>query len=545
MNAKRLFFTLMISVLLLSACAPAATQAPIATQPKAANGGQVYATQPPARALPVPTAAPYQMPAPTMAPAQSNPSSPYYGQQGYAPFYPAPAPQDNNFQDYGINPFIDTRRDHLSTFAVDVDTASYTVARRYVMDGSLPPQDAVRVEEFVNYFDPGYNPPESTAFAIYADGAPSPFQTDGTLLLRIGIQGYQVPDSQRKPAALTFVIDISGSMNMENRLGLVKQSLNTLVSRLRRDDTIGIVVFGSEARVLIDATPASRKGQIMDAIDSLSTEGSTNAEAGIRLGFELAARAYRPGASNRVILCSDGVANVGNTGAESILEFVQESISEGISLSTFGFGMGNFNDVLLEQLADKGNGMYAYIDNQDEAQRLFIDNLTSTLQTIAQDAKVQVDFNSDVVARYRLMGYENRAVADQNFRNDSVDAGEIGAGHHVVAMYAVQLNPAASGRLATVQLRWKDPQTGQVTEINGNLNTWDVAQDFNQADPHFQLAATVAQYAELLRGSPWAQTSMSLLSKYASWLQQKLPDDSDVTEFAGLVQRVSLMWHPE
>jgi Ca-activated chloride channel family protein len=548
MNAKRSIFTLMIAVLILSACAPAATQAPIATQPKNSNnGGQVYATRPPASQMPyAATAVPPMAVPPTAAPASIPPQAPYNpnnGNPGMPQSYPAPNSPDNTIQNYGINPFVDAQRDHLSTFAVDVDTASYTVARRYVEGGSLPPQEAVRVEEFVNYFDPGYNPPESAAFSIYADGAPSPFETDGTLLLRIGIQGYQVPDSQRKPAALTFVIDISGSMDMENRLGLVKQSLTKLVSRLRRDDTIGIVVFGTEARVVLEATPASRKGRIIDAIDSLSTEGSTNAEAGIRLGFDLAGRSYRSGGINRVIFCSDGVANVGNVSAESILEFVQGSISEGISLSTFGFGMGNFNDVLLEKLADKGNGLYGYIDNEDEAERLFIDNLTSTLQTIAQDAKVQVDFNSDVVARYRLLGYENRAVADQNFRNDSVDAGEIGAGHHVVAIYAVQLNRAASGRLATVQLRWKDPQSGQVTEINGNLNTWDVATDFNQADPHFQLAATVAEYAELLRGSPYTKTSMSEVAKCAAWLQQKLPDDSDVAEFAGLVQQAAGMWY--
>jgi len=550
MNAKRSVFTLMIAVLILSACAPAATQAPIATQSKYSNGsGPAYATSAPAGQVPPMPTSP---PAPTAAPQASgplqapfNPNYPNYGNPGTMPYYPAPGQPDNNFQNYGINAYIDTRRDHLSTFAVDVDTASYTVARRYVEDGSLPPQDAVRVEEFVNYFDPGYNPPESAAFSIYADGAPSPFETDGTLLLRIGIQGYRVPDSQRKPAALTFVIDISGSMDMGNRLGLVKQSLTKLVSRLRRDDTIGIVVFGTEARVVLEATPASHKGYIIDAIDSLQTEGSTNAEAGLRLGFDLAGRSYRSGAINRVILCSDGVANVGNTTAESILEFVQGSISEGISLSTFGFGMGNFNDVLLEKLADKGNGVYAYIDNEDEAERLFIENLTSTLQTIAQDAKVQVDFNSDVVADYRLLGYENRAMADQNFRNDAVDAGEIGAGHHVVAIYAVQLNRAASGRLATVQLRWKDPQSGKVSEINGNLNTWDVAADFNQADPHFQLAATVAQYAELLRGSPWAKTPMSVVARYASWLQGKLPDDSDVAEFAGLVQQAEGLWRGE
>ncbi len=539
MNAKRLFFANILIILLLAACAPAATQSPIAVQPMATSthGGkpQVYPTQPPQYAAP--TAVP-----PTTAPmaTQALPQ-PIYGPN----YYPQPGPQDNYFQDYGINPFISTRQDHLSAFAVDVDTASYTIARRYVNDGSLPPQDEVRVEEFVNFFDPGYNPPPSAAFAIYADGARSPFYSDGTTILRFGIQGYQVPDDQRKPVSLTFVIDISGSMDLENRLGLVKRSLNILVSRLRPQDTVGIVVYGSDARVLIEPTQASHHGFIISAIDSLRTEGATNAEAGLRLGFDMAMRSYRPGSSNRVILCSDGVANVGNVDASSILEFVHGYIKEGIYLSTFGFGMGNLNDTLLEQLADKGNGVYAYIDTLEEAQRLFIDDLTSTLQTIALDAKVQVDFNPDVVACYRLIGYENRAVADQDFRNDSVDAGEIGAGHHVVAMYAVILNPEAQGRIATVQLRWQDPQTYQVTEINGNMNTWDLVPSFEQADPHYQLAAAVTQYAEALRGSPWAAgTSMYQIAEIANRLRWSMPDDLDVAEFAELAWKVSQMWHP-
>ncbi len=549
MNAKRLFFACMIIALLAAGCAPAATSAPIATAPKATSGGQpqAYPTSAPQYQRPyasTATMAPWPTSVPPTAAPMATQALAYPVQRPYARAVPGPA--DNYFQDYGINPFIDTRQDHLSTFAVDVDTASYTIARRYVNDGSLPPQSEVRVEEFVNFFDPGYNSPPDAAFAIYADGAPSPFYKDGTTILRIGIQGYQVPDSERKPASLTFVIDISGSMNLENRLGLVKQSLDILVKRLRSRDTVGIVVYGSNARVLIEPTKATQRDFILDAINSLTTEGATNAEAGLRLGFDIAMRSYRSDATNRVILCSDGVANVGNVDANSILEFVHGYIKEGIYLSTFGFGMGNLNDTLLEQLADRGNGVYAYIDTLEEAQRLFVEELTSTLQTIALDAKVQVDFNPDVVACYRLMGYENRAVADQDFRNDSVDAGEIGAGHHVVAMYAVMFNPEAQGRIATVQLRWQDPQTYQVTEINGNLNTWDLAGSFEQADPHYQLAAAVAQYAEALRGSPWAaHTSMNRIAEIVSRLSRAMPGDEDMAEFASLVYRVSQMWKPD
>ena len=344
--------------------------------------------------------------------------------------HPTSQPPDAMFfENYGINPFIDTYEDHLSTFALDVDTASYSVARRYINDGNIPPADAIRVEEFVNYFDPGYPTPPDVAFGIYADGVPSPFRNDGTYILRFGIQGYEVPDYARKPASLTFVIDVSGSMDRENRLWLVKQSLQLLVDRLGPDDTVTIVVYGSNARIVLFPTSGEDRATILNAIYSLQSEGSTNAEAGLRLGYQMAWNNFRSDAINRVILCSDGVANVGQTGPDAILNEIRGYVEAGITLTSVGFGMGNFNDVLMERLANEGNGTYAYIDDLDEAHKLFVEDLTSTLQVIALDAKVQVDFNPDVVAYYRLVGYENRDVADQDFRNDAVDAGEIGAGH--------------------------------------------------------------------------------------------------------------------
>jgi Ca-activated chloride channel family protein len=472
---------------------------------------------------------PMPTPLPTMVMEQEEPVMPT-GQ----------APDAMFFQDYGVNPFIDTYEDHLSTFALDVDTASYSVARRYVNDGNIPPAEAIRVEEFVNYFDPGYPTPPEVAFGIYADGAPSPFRNDGTYLLRFGIQGYEVPEYARKPASLTFVIDVSGSMGRENRLWLVKQSLQMLVDRLRPDDTVAIVVYGSRARVVLYPTSGEDRGTIMNAIYSLRTEGATNAEAGLRLGYQMAWNAHRPGAINRVILCSDGVANVGQTGPDAILNEIRGYVESGITLTSVGFGMGNFNDVLMERLANAGNGSYAYIDDLDEAQKLFVEDLTSTLQVIGLDAKVQVDFNSEVVAYYRLIGYENRDVADQDFRNDAVDAGEIGAGHSATALYAVTFRPNAQGRIATVQLRWEDPDTHKVTEINGNFNTWDLAQSFEQADPRYQLAVVVAQYADLLRHSPWAAgTSAQQLVNHAYRLSSLMWEDPEVVEFASLVSRAS------
>ena len=455
----------------------------------------------------------------------------------------APDPAGNTFQDPGVNPYQDTREDNLSTFGLDVDTASYTVARRYVNDGNLPPTDAIRVEEFVNYFDMGYANPPDVAFGIYADGAPSPFDFDGTYLLRIGIQGYQVPEAERMPVSLTFVIDVSGSMDMENRLELVKQSLRLLVERLRYDDTVSIVVYGSEARVVLYPTNGSNTDTILSAINSLQPEGSTNAEAGLLLGYEMAMRGFQAGYNNRIILCSDGVANVGRTGPDAILAQVRGYVSEGIYLTTIGFGMGNFNDVLMEQLANDGNGNYAYVDTLDEARTLFVDDLTSTLQTIARDARVQVDFNPDVVAYYRLIGYENRAIADQDFRNDRVDAGELGAGHSATAIYAVQFIPNAQGRIATVQLRWEDPQTNEVHEINGNLNTFDLYPSFETAPARYQLAVLAAQYAEVLRHSPWAaNTSLDQLYALAYPLHTTLGEDAEVIEFLNLVYRASRIW---
>ncbi|HNT25533.1 MAG TPA: von Willebrand factor type A domain-containing protein [Anaerolineales bacterium] len=518
MNAKNTLFILIVFALLISACSPqAATQAPAAVS---------VAEQP---VVVYPTAAPVEFFAMPQATAAAQ-----------APIGAVPTPADNYFQDYGLNPFVDAREDNLSTFALDVDTASYAVARRYLNDGNLPPADAIRVEEFVNYFNQGYPTPPDVAFGIYADGAASPFNYDGTYLLRIGVQGYRVPEWERKSSVLTFVIDVSGSMDQENRLGLVKHSLELLVERLNADDSVAIVVYGTEARVVLYPTAGDQRSTILDAIYSLRPEGSTNAEAGLRLAYQMAAQAFRGGANNRVILCSDGVANVGATGPDAILEVIGGYVSENIYLTTLGFGMGNFNDVLMEQLADKGNGNYSYIDTVDQAEKLFVEDLTATLQVIARDAKVQVDFNPDVVARYRLVGYENRAIADQDFRNDSVDAGELGAGHSATAIYAVQFVPATEGRIATVQLRWENPDTYETVEINGNINTWDLNPNFGAADPRFQLAALSAQFAELLRGSPWAaETSFGQLYNMAYPLLTSIPEDPDVVEFVNLLSRAA------
>jgi Ca-activated chloride channel family protein len=531
-----LMMGILFILLFSSACggAAAATQAPAATEAPFTD----YTPEEPAAA--------------TEAPAEEAPLSgnfPDNSVQSSSPNHPLPPtnrePYDMFFQDYGVNPSIDTEDDHLSTFALDVDTGSYTVMRNYLSEGNLPPSDSVRVEEYVNYFDQGYpNPPPHQAFGIYLDGAPAPFtQTERYQMLRVGIQGYQVPAEERKDASLTFVIDVSGSMDMDNRLGLVKRSLELLVEQLRPRDSVSIVVYGSDARLVLEPTSGADKGRILEAIYSLQPEGATNAEAGIRLGYRMAMQAYNPEGINRVILCSDGVANVGQTGPDAILEEVRHYVEDGdyrVTLTTIGFGMDNYNDVLMEQLADNGDGFYAYVDDMREARRLFIDQLTGTLQTIAIDAKVQVDFNPEVVMRYRLVGFENRAIADEQFRDNTVDAGEIGAGHSVTALYEVKLYPEVYGTIATVFMRWQDPGTRQVVELTNDFNTGQLAYDFESANPYFQRAVIVTEYAEILKESYWAEES-SLAHVYheAIRVSELLPWDDNIAEFMELIRRAS------
>ena len=447
------------------------------------------------------------------------------------------------FKHYGVNPFIDTEDDRLSTFAMDVDTASYTVARRFITDGNLPLPEAVRVEEFVNYFDHNYEPPEEEAFAIHIEGSPSPFGGPNHLLMRVGLKGKTIPADERKDATLIFVIDVSGSMDRGDRLGLVKRSLELLVGQLRPQDKVGIVIYGSRGHVLLEPTAGSNTETIMGAVNALRSEGSTNAAEGLELGYRMAERELHPDRITRVMLLSDGVANVGDTGPDSILKLIKNQVEEGVTLSTVGFGMGNYNDILMEQLANDGNGAYAYVDTLKEAQRIFVENLTGTLQVIALDSKVQVDFNPDVVSRYRLLGYENRRVADEDFRNDQVDAGEVGAGHSVTALYEVKLREDAQGEMAKVFIRYEDPDSRNVTELSRAFNTDQLADSFEQSAPTFRLAAVAAELAEILRESYWAQDgSLDILAQTAADVSGLFPENADVAELVGLIEQASALW---
>lgn len=411
------------------------------------------------------------------------------------------------FKHHGVNPFVDTEDDHLSTFAIDVDDASYVMTRSYVDRGAVPPEEAVRVEEFINHFEYDYEAPDDRPFTVHMEGVPSRFGKNSQLL-KIGIKGKEISDRNRKPANLVFVIDVSGSMNREDRLELVKKGLRFMVNKLKTNDRVGIVIYGSSAEVLLKPTSIRDRREIHDAIQSIYPGGSTNAEAGLRLGYKLANRQFDRNRINRVILCSDGVANVGVTGPDKLLQQIKRYAERGIMLTTVGFGMGNYNDVLMEKLGDYGNGNYAYVDDLVEARRVFVENLTGMLQVIARDVKIQVDFNPEIVASYRLLGYENRDIADRDFRNDRVDGGEIGAGHQVTALYEIKLHRYASRQpLGKVFVRFKDPTGEEVDELSFGISGKIFRSSFNYASTDTRLAAVAAEYAEILRGSYWARDS--------------------------------------
>ena len=470
----------------------------------------------------------------------------------YSPSYDRPAPAGMNFEDYGVRGFVPAAKDNLSTFSVDVDTGAYTLARSYVQDGFLPPEDAVRPEEFVNYFDYHYpNPERGETFAISVDGAPAPVLTDAShRMLRVGIQGYAVPTDERPNANLTFVIDVSGSMDMENRLGLAKRALYLLIDELRPTDQVAVVVYGDTAQMVLPMTAAEEKQTILRAINQLAPEGSTNAAAGLELGYEIAAEQLDPEAINRVILVSDGVANVGPTESDQILRMIKRQAEEGINMTTIGMGMGNYNDVLMEQLADDGDGFYSYVDTLEQARRVFVDQLTSTLLTIAKDAKIQVEFNPETVGQYRLVGYENRKVKDDDFRDDDGDAGEVGGRHSVTALYELEMVQDASdpdATVATVHLRWQEPASGEVIEIAQEFTLGEMAQSFEQADPRFQLATIVAEYAEVLRHSEYGEETwlgdlydeVERIGAEIEAEEEKI--DADVEELAQLLQLAESM----
>ncbi len=454
--------------------------------------------------------------------------------------------RDDNFGRIVENPFVDTAVDPMSTFAVDVDTASYTIARRALDEGRLPDPDSVRIEEFINFFryaDPAPTPDDPEPFTINLEAAPSTFG-EGMHLLRVGIKGLEVPAAERAPANLVFLVDVSGSMQSPDKIGLVQYSLTQLTNGLRPTDTLSIVTYAGADRVLLPPTEVGDRTAILDAIASLEAGGSTAGAAGITTAYELAQQAFVAEGINRVVLCTDGDFNVGVTG-EPLVQLVESWRDRGITLTVLGYGHGNLNDDFLEQLTNRAEGQYAYIDSRNEALRMLGRDLVGTLQVIAKDVKIQVEFDPGAVARFRLVGYANRVLAHEDFRDDTVDAGEIGSGHGVTAFYEVELQPepVVDAPLATVRLRYKKPSGGESREVETALPQDAVHLELGDASPALRFGAAVAEFAEILFGSGHSEGAR--FEEVAELAQSAAGEDEDRQEFVRLVNRAATLWDAE
>jgi len=441
---------------------------------------------------------------------------------GAAPTLAVPSTEDYNH--VVDNPFLRVRDEPLSTFSVDVDTASYANVRRFLDHGTLPPKDAVRIEEMLNYFTYDDAPPRDDApFAVHVEVAGCPWNADHRLA-RIGLMGRPIDNDRRPPSNLVFLVDVSGSMDMPNKLPLLKTSLQKMVQNLGENDRVAIVVYAGASGLALPSTSCARKLDILTALENLHAGGSTNGGAGLQLAYDTAVQSFIKNGANRVILCTDGDFNVGVTNKGDLTRLIESKAKSGVFLSVLGFGMGNIKDNTLEMLADKGNGHYAYIDSLREALKVLVVEMGSTLVTIAKDVKIQVEFNPAHIAAYRLIGYENRLLNKQDFNDDTKDAGEIGAGHHVTALYEIvppgkdqglpcvdplefQKSKPAEKDLAAdrpesmlVKLRYKAPD-GDTSKLI-KLGVVDKGTSYGTASDDFKFACAVAGFGMLLRESP-------------------------------------------
>lgn len=444
----------------------------------------------------------------------------------------AEMPAEFNTESYDAvtsNPFLAARQNPLSTFSIDVDTASYSNVRRFLNQGQRPPAGAVRIEEMVNYFDYQYPPPSGDApFSVNVEVAACPWNS-AHKLARVGLKGREMPEQQRPASNLVFLLDVSGSMRDPNKLPLVQSAMKMLVEQLSEKDRIAIVVYAGATGLVLPSTSAEDKQRILSALDRLQAGGSTNGGDGIQLAYDVAVENYVLGGTNRVILCTDGDFNVGVTNQSDLVQLIERQAESGVFLSVLGFGTGNLKDSTMEKLADKGNGNYGYIDTRQEARKVLVEQISGTLVTIAKDVKVQVDFNPGRVQSYRLIGYENRLLRAEDFQDDTKDAGEIGAGHTVTALYEIVppgaktsgaetnfagVDPskyqepgglaaaASSNELCTVRIRYKKPQGQQSEEFN--VAVTDAESSFAGASVEFRFAASVASFGMLLRNSEHA-----------------------------------------
>lgn len=426
------------------------------------------------------------------------------------------------------NPFLSAKQNPLSTFSIDVDEAAYSNVRRYIRSGSLPPKDAVRIEEMINYFDYKYaQPTGEDPFAVYTEISSCPWNTKHRLV-HIGLQGKSIAKEDLPPGNLVFLIDVSGSMNAANKLPLVKTALKMLTTQLRPQDHVAIVVYAGNAGLVLPSTPGDNKAAINDAIDNLEAGGSTAGGDGIKLAYKIAKQHFLQQGNNRIILATDGDFNVGVSSEDELAALVEQERKSGVFLTVLGFGMGNYKDNKMQQLADKGNGNNAYIDDAGEARKVLVHEFGSTMFTIAKDVKLQIEFNPAVAKAYRLIGYENRMLAKEDFNNDKKDAGELGAGHTVTALYEIipaveentttqlvddlkyQKQEAVTGddfttEIMTIKLRYKQP-TGNVSKlITHPVNDDHV--NITQTTDNFRFSAAVAEFGLLLRQSKYKQNA--------------------------------------
>jgi len=430
-----------------------------------------------------------------------------------------------NYETFEDNPIKRVSEHPVSTFSIDVDTGSYTNVRRILNSGYLPRHDAVRVEEMINYFNYNYPIPESRTppFKVTTEIAPTPWNKN-TFLLHVGIKGFELSKENLPPSNLVFLMDVSGSMRSADKLDLLKSSLKLLTKQLTEKDRVTLVVYAGASGLVLEPTPGNQTATIASALDRLSAGGSTNGGAGIELAYAMAKQAFIKDGINRVILATDGDFNVGTTNFEALKNMIEEKRKSGISLTTLGFGTGNYNDHLMEQLADAGNGNYAYIDSLNEAQKVLVDEMSSTLNTIAKDVKIQIEFNPANVAEYRLIGYENRKLKREDFDNDKVDAGEIGAGHTVTALYEIALmgsdgqrlkslryeeksekEVARSNELVFLRLRYKQPDSDTSNLLEWPIKQSDMLESIDNTSVRFRFSAAVAAFGQMLRGGKYTE----------------------------------------
>ncbi|MDD3799709.1 MAG: VWA domain-containing protein [Novosphingobium sp.] len=494
---------------LLAGCAANDGGESIVVTGQRAQDGAAETTAGPPPPPPAPSIA--IMPAPAMTKAAPG----YY----VPPVMVATDPGRERYDGKEVSPVKLAATEPVSTFSVDVDTGAYANTRRFLIQGALPPKDAVRTEEMINYFRYAYPAPEgrATPFTVSTGMARTPWNPE-TRLLRIGLRGYDLPRKERPPANLVFLVDVSGSMNSPDKLPLVKAALSGLAGELQRQDRVSIVVYAGAAGLVLEPTNDTRK--IREALDRLQAGGSTAGGAGLQLAYRVAEDNRIEGGVNRVILATDGDFNVGVSNRDALVAMIEKERDSGVTLTTLGFGTGNYNEAMMEQIADHGNGNYAYIDSALEARKVLTDEMASTLFTIAKDVKIQVEFNPAVVSQYRLLGYENRALREEDFDNDKVDAGEIGAGHQVTAIYEIvpvgakgwigprrygtDAPPAAGGKpgeLAYVKLRYKLPD-GDTSRLIERVVPSAGLRDAALPRGDMAFAAAVAAFGQKLRGDP-------------------------------------------